>query len=153
MIAAKGSGNVDILLSALTDHVAIPDMAKAVFEQMGRHVIDLDVKIQAIDRQLLEQHKANEVSQRLAAIPGIGPITAITMALSVNPANFESGRHFAAWLGLTPKEHSTGGKVSLRERPPSWILIARPALRKNNLKVESVHDGDNGHKFACEAAA
>ncbi len=60
------------------------------------------------DRQLLEQHKANETSQRLAAIPGIGPITAITMALSVNPASFESGSHFAAWLGLTPKEHSTG---------------------------------------------
>jgi transposase len=113
VIAAKGSGNVDILLSALTDHAAIPDMAKAMFEQMGRHVTDLDVKIQAIDRQLLEQHKANEVSQRLAAIPGIGPITAITMALSVNPANFESGRHFAAWLGQTPKEHSTGGKHRL----------------------------------------
>jgi len=80
---------------------------------MGRHVADLDMKIQAVNRQLLEQHKANEVSQRLAAIPGIGPITAITMALSVNPANFESGRHFAAWLGLTPKEHSTGGKHRL----------------------------------------
>ena len=88
-------------------------MAKAMFEQMGRHVAALDVKIDTIDRQLLEQHKANEVSQRLAAIPGIGPITAITMALSVNPANFESGRHFAAWLGLTPREHSTGGKHRL----------------------------------------
>ena len=71
------------------------------------------MRIQAVNRQLLEQHKANEVSQRLAAIPGIGPITAITMALSVNPANFESGRHCAAWLGLTPKEHSTGGKHRL----------------------------------------
>jgi len=80
---------------------------------MGRHVDDLDMKIQVVERQLLEQHKANEVSQRLAAIPGIGPITAITMALSVNPANFESGRHFAAWLGLTPREHSTGGKHQL----------------------------------------
>jgi len=112
-IVAKGSGNIDVLLSALADHPAIPDMAKAMFEQMGRHVANLDMKIQAVNRQLLEQHKANEVSQRLAAIPGIGPITAITMALSVNPANFESGRHFAAWLGLTPKEHSTGGKHRL----------------------------------------
>jgi transposase len=53
------------------------------------------------------------MSRRLAAIPGVGPITAITMALSVNPAHFESGRHFAAWLGLTPREHSTGGKHRL----------------------------------------
>jgi transposase len=111
-IVAKGSGNIDVLLSALADHPAIPDMAKAMFEQMGRLAADLDMKIQAVNRQLLEQHKANEVSQRLAEIPGIGPITAITM-LSVNPANFESGRHFAAWLGLTPREHSTGGKHRL----------------------------------------
>ena len=55
-------------------------------------------------------HKANPVSQRLAAIPGVGPITAITMALTVNPGHFDTGRHFAAWLGLTPQEHSTGGK-------------------------------------------
>jgi transposase len=113
VIAAKGIGNINVLLSALADNHAIPDMAKAMFEQMGRHIDDLDLKIQAVERQLLEQHKANEVSQRLAAIPGIGPITAITMALSVNPESFESGRHFAAWLGLTPREHSTGGKHRL----------------------------------------
>ena len=113
VFASKGSGNVDILLSSLADHPAIPDMAKAMFEQMGRHIADLDMKIQAVNRQLLEQHKANEVSQRLAVIPGIGPITAITIALSVNPSNFESGRHFAAWLGLAPREYSTGGKHRL----------------------------------------
>jgi len=113
VIAAKGTGNVDMLLSVLADDPAIPEIAKATFAQMGRHVAELDPKIDAIDRQLLEQHKVNAVSQRLAAVPGIGPITAITMALSVNPANFESGRHFAAWLGLTPREHSTGGKHRL----------------------------------------
>ena len=96
----------------MTDAI-IPDGARTMFAQMGRHVAELDQKIREIDRQLLEQHKANPVSQRLAAIPGIGPITGITIALSVNPANFESGRHFAAWLGLTPREHSTGGKHRL----------------------------------------
>ncbi len=113
MIAAKGVGNVDTLLSILVDEPTIPEIAKAMFAQMGQHVAELNLKIDAIDRQLLKQHKVNAVSQRLAAIPGVGPITAITMALSVNPANFESGRHFAAWLGLTPREHSTGGKHRL----------------------------------------
>lgn len=55
-------------------------------------------------------HKTNPVSQLLAEIPGVGPLGAIAMALTVEPGNFASARHFAAWLGLTPKEHSTGGK-------------------------------------------
>lgn len=113
IVAAKDCGNVEALVCVLTSQPAIPDGARAMFAQKGRHVAELDQKIRAIDRQLLEQHKANPVSQRLAAIPGVGPITGIIMALSVNPANFESGRHFAAWLGLTPREHSTGGRHRL----------------------------------------
>ena len=113
IVAAKGCGNVEALLLVLAGDSAIPEVARAMFAQIGQHVADLGTKIKAIDRQLLEQHKMNPVSQRLAAIPGIGPITAITMALTVHPANFDSGRHFAAWLGLTPREHSTGGKHRL----------------------------------------
>ncbi len=110
IVAPKGCANVTALLAVLSAEEAISAIAKAMFEQMGQHVFDLDVKIEALDKQLLEQHKANSVSKLLATIPGVGPITAITMALTVNPANFETGRHFAAWLGLTPREHSTGGK-------------------------------------------
>ena len=83
---------------------------ETMFGEMGQHVADLDDKIEALDRRLLDQHKVNPVSQRLAAIPGVGPITAITMALTVDPGNFKLGRHLAAWLGLTPREHSTAGK-------------------------------------------
>jgi transposase len=103
-------GIVAALLAVLSADEAIPVTAKTMFTQMGQHVVDLDAKIEALDRELLELHKANPVSQRLAAIPGVGPIIAITMTLTVNAANFETGRHFAAWLGLTPQEHSTGGK-------------------------------------------
>jgi transposase len=113
IVAAKGCANVTALLAVLSAEEAIPEVAKAMFEQMGQHVADLDAKIQELEKQLLEQHKANAVSKLLAAIPGVGPITAITMALTVNPANFESGRHFAAWLGMTPREKSTGGKQRL----------------------------------------
>jgi transposase len=110
IIAAKGCANVNALLAVLLADETVPAIAKAMFKQMGQHVTDLDTKIEVLEKQLLEQHKLNAVSKRLAAIPGVGPITAITMALTVNPVNFESGRHFAAWLGLTPREHSTGGK-------------------------------------------
>ena len=113
VIAAKGTAKIEALLVVLTSEPGIPAAAKAMFAAMGEHIADLDAKLTAAERQLLEQHKRYPVSQRLAAIPGVGSITAITMALSVNPANFESGRHFAAWLGLTPRERSTGGKQRL----------------------------------------
>lgn len=58
---------------------------------MGRHSAKLGGKIEASDRQLLEQHKANAVSWMLVEISGVGPVTAITMALAVNPANFKAG--------------------------------------------------------------
>jgi transposase len=113
IIAAKGCANITALLAVLSAEETVPATAKAMFEQMSQHVADLDAKIEVLEKQLHEQHKANAVSKRLAAIPGVGPITAITMALTVNPANFETGRHFAAWIGLTPREHSTGGKHRL----------------------------------------
>jgi transposase len=53
---------------------------------------------------------ALDTTRQLATIPGIGPIIALTLAIEIDPAAFESGRHLAAWIGLTPKEHSTGGK-------------------------------------------
>jgi transposase len=92
---------------------------------LGQEIEHLDRRIKEIDVKLAAAHKANEVSQRLATsaadafrhigslrdpIPGVGPVTALTLAIEVDPAAFESGRHLAAWAGLTPKEHSTGGK-------------------------------------------
>ena len=109
-VVAKGCQNVVALLTALAADSAIPDAARAMFAQLGQHIADLDARLDALDRQLMARHKANPVSRRLAEIPGVGPITAITLALMIDAGNFQSGRHFAAWLGLTPREHSTGGK-------------------------------------------
>jgi transposase len=113
IIAAKGTAQIGPLLQRLADDEAVPAVARAMFVQMGEHIGALDQRIEALEAELLALHKADPTSQRLAAVPGIGPITAITLSLSVEPAHFASGRHFAAWLGLTPKEHSTGGKPRL----------------------------------------
>ena len=96
VIAAKGTAHIEALLTTLAAEPTIPAAAQAMFTAMGEHIADLDVQLAAFEKQLIEQHKRNPVSQRLAAIPGIGPINAITPVLSVNPANFESARHFAA---------------------------------------------------------
>jgi transposase len=110
VIAAKGLRQVGPLLTAIELDIALPPEAKDMAALLGRQIVELDTRIKEIDVKLTAAHKANEVSQRLATIPGVGPVTALTLAVDIDPAAFESGRHLAAWAGLTPKEHSTGGK-------------------------------------------
>jgi transposase len=109
IIAANGCTNIAVLAA---DEVT-PVAARAILAQIGQHIADLAGKIETLDRQLLEQHKVHPVSRLLATISGVGPITAITMALTVDPTDFESGRHLAAWVGLTPQKHSTAGRQRL----------------------------------------
>src|SRR5262245_32505383 len=74
----------------------------------------IEAAIAALEKQLMAWHKTNPVSQRLASIPGIGPIIATAIATTVaDPGVFRSGREFAAWLGLVPRQNSTGGKTRL----------------------------------------
>jgi transposase len=98
------------LLAAIEQEAAIPSEAKDMAALLGQQIADLDTRIKEIEVKLTAAHKANAVSQRLATIPGVGPVTALTLAIEIDPGVFESGRHLAAWAGLTPKEHSTGGK-------------------------------------------
>ena len=113
VVAAKGTAKIEALLARLEADETIPAIAKAMFEQMGVHIAALEERISALDVELAAVHKADPVSQNLAEIPGVGQMIATTMALTVEPGNFTSGRHFAAWLGLTPREYSTGGKQRL----------------------------------------
>jgi transposase len=72
------------------------------------------VRLEGLEAKLMAQHKADPRSQLLATIPGVGPITALSISLKVPDAMvFRSGRHFAAWLGITPREHSTAGRQRL----------------------------------------
>ena len=135
VIAAKGTAQVQTLLDKLAADETIPPTAQAMFVQMGAHIDALDQQIAALDDELLALHKAHPGSQLLAEVPGIGPISAITLALTVQPEHFVSGRHFAAWLGLTPKEHSTGGKPRLgkiskagNERLRSLLVVGATAV-------------------------
>ncbi len=74
----------------------------------------MQVKLKAIEARLMAWHRANAASRRLAQIPGVGPIGATALVMKApDPGAFPSGRHFAAWLGLTPKDHSTAGKTRL----------------------------------------
>ncbi len=135
VIAAKGTANVQPLLDRLADDMAIPSAARAMFVRRGEQIAALDRQIDELDAELLAQHRANPVSRSLAAVPGIGPVTAITLALSIDIGEFACARHFAAWLGLTPKEHATGGKQRMgriskagNERRRSLLVVGATAV-------------------------
>jgi transposase len=112
VIAAKGIAQLEPLLARIAE-AGLPQAAKETLAQLGRCIEQLDAQLAVLDQRLAARHKANPVSQRLAAVPGVGPLTALTMAMTVEARQFESARHFAAWLGLTPRERSTGGRQRL----------------------------------------
>jgi transposase len=89
-------------------------MAREVLQVLAYQIEQIETAVRALDRQLLAWHNTNAVSQRLASIPGIGPIIATAISTTVaDPKVFRSGREFAAWLGLVPRQNSTRGKTRL----------------------------------------
>jgi transposase len=113
IVAGKGVSNVAALLEKIATETAIPTEAREMMALLGEEIGRLDARIKEIEGKLKQAHNANPLSKRLATIPGVGPITALTLAIEIDPAAFQSGRHLAAWVGLTPREHSTGGKTRM----------------------------------------
>jgi transposase len=110
LIAAKGTARIEPLLERVAGDAILPAEAREMIAVLGEQIKDLDIRIATLETRMKQAHKTNPVSQLLEGIPGIGPIGALSLALTIDPAQFHSGRHFAAWLGLTPRERSTGGK-------------------------------------------
>jgi transposase len=116
MVAAQGLRNVGELIAIVRDDgdTRLPDVARQVLQVLAAQLEQIEAAIAALEKQLMAWHKTNAVSQRLASIPGIGPIIATAIATTVaDPGVFRSGREFAAWLGLVPRQNSTGGKTRL----------------------------------------
>jgi transposase len=89
----------------------VPELAVRIITGLAGQIGDLQVRLTALEKELLAWHRANELSQRLSTIPGVGVISATALAASVtDPSRFHSGRQFAASLGLTPLQNSSGGK-------------------------------------------
>jgi len=92
----------------------LPGSFRLLIERLLDHLKELDRQVGELEVQIQLWHRDNSASQKLAKIPGVGPITASAMAASIGDArNFKSGRQLAAWLGIVPRQHSTGGKSTL----------------------------------------
>jgi transposase len=136
VIAAKGTVQAGPLLAEIArPESGVPQTAQEMLAVLGEQITALDRQIKALDARLHAQFKASEACRRLAKIPGVGELTALAMTLSVDPKQFESGRHFAAWLGLTPKNKSTGGRECLgriskagNERLRSLLVVGATAV-------------------------
>ena len=99
---------------AADDIPDLPPLAAKVIAGLARQVLDLQARLRELERQLLAWYCSNDLAKRLATIPGVGIVCATALAASVtDPHQFRSGRQFAAWLGLTPLQHSSGGKERL----------------------------------------
>lgn len=115
IVKAQGPAGVNALLTLVQEALdAIPAHARSALCSIVAQFWALVREIENLEKQILDWHRHDEVSQRLATVPGIGPITASAITATVPDASiFRSGRQFAAWLGLTPRPHSSGGKERL----------------------------------------
>ncbi len=116
MIVPQGRDKVDDLIAVIEDgeDESVPALAKAALKPLVAQLRAAEQAIAAADAEIMTWHKGNEASRRLEAIPGVGFRTASAIAASVpDPSFFRSGREFAAWLGLVPRQNSSGGKERL----------------------------------------
>jgi transposase len=106
--------SVEVRRGAARAAEALPGLARQVINEMLEHLRLLDARIEDYERRLASIASDSEAARRLMQLSGIGPITASAVVATVGEAKlFDSGRQFAAWLGLTPRQYSTGGKTRL----------------------------------------
>jgi transposase len=104
LIAPKGLDKIEPLLARIAQDESLSAMAREVFAVQGRQYAALQAELKQLEARLMAWYRADALSRRLAQIPSVGPITATRLVMKTpDPRAFRSGRHFAAWLGLTPK--------------------------------------------------
>ncbi len=116
VVAPVGRRGVAELLDVVADssEERVPEVARACVGALGVQLRMLRAQILEFDRQIMAWHRSNETSKRLDEIPGVGPALSTALVASVaDPKAFRSGRNFSAWIGLVPKQHSSGGKDRL----------------------------------------
>lgn len=133
IVAPAGIQRVKELFAVIGDEDddRLPSQARACLQGLVRQFHSLHEEIALLEGRIHAWHRSNEASRRLATIPGIGPITASALAASIgDPALFRSGRELAAWIGLVPKQNSTGGRERLAriskqgDQYLRWLLVA-----------------------------
>ena len=155
IVARVGLPQVKVLLAVIADpdDARLPPVARICLEGLAEQFMSLHEEFYAAEMRIHAWHRSNEVSQRLETIPGIGPITATALAATItDPSVFKSGRELAAWIGLVPRQNSTGGKERMGriskqgDQYLRWLLVAgamtiiRHAKRRGTTNLPWVAD-------------
>ena len=148
IVAPLGVPRVKDLFAVIADasDTRLPPIARGCLEGLAKQFLSLHAEIGVVEKRIHAWHRSSAPSQRLETIPGIGPITATALAATITePAVFSSGRELAAWIGLVPRQNSTGGKQRLGKISKQgdqylrWLLVAgamsviRHAKRPNTM--------------------
>jgi transposase len=132
IVAAVGRKGLASLIETVADSadLRLPPMVRACLSSLASQFLKVQTEIVTVERHIYAWHRSSELSCRLAEIPGIGPIVATALVASItDPSVFRSGRDLAAWIGLVPKQNSTGGKQRLGgiskqgNRYLRWLLV------------------------------
>ncbi len=116
VVVAQGASKVAELIAMIEDRQdeRLPALAREALGSLVGQLQMVQAQIVGLEKKLMAWHRANEASRRLATIPGVGVITATALVATIGDASqFHSGRQLAAWLGLVPRQHSSGGKDRL----------------------------------------
>jgi transposase len=114
--ASVGRRGLEQLLRVVADpsDKRVPELVRSCLAALGSQLLGLKKRILEFDRMILAWHRSNQASKRLNCIPGVGPLLATALVASVgDPKSFRSARNFSAWIGLVPKQHSSGGRERL----------------------------------------
>jgi transposase len=116
LIIPQGIGQIAARVPELIEDASneLPGSFRVLVQRLLEHLKELDRQVDELEGQIQAWHRSSEASCKLAQVPGIGPLTASALVASIGDArNFDSGRQLAAWLGLVPRQHSSGGKANL----------------------------------------
>ena len=132
IVAPVGRNGVEQLLGVVADSndKRLPEIARACVAALGAQLRMLKAQILEFDRMIMAWHRSSETSKRLDQVPGVGPVLATALVASVaDPKAFRSGRDFSAWIGLVPKQNSSGGKDSSAASASEAIAICAACSR------------------------
>lgn len=112
IVGAAGRQNVNALMRRVLDDETLPELARELFRFQADEYAAVEARLEEIETRLRKWNREDDTSRRIATIPGIGPVGSAMLSMKAPPAeSFRSGRDFAAWIGLTPRDHSTGGRM------------------------------------------